>query len=282
VVSKFYLRYFANKNERVTTVVLPGDRTFPQSIGDASVQTDYYTVTDQEGQQSDAAEQALSLVEAHAATAWREIAAGVWPLPDGHRESVAAWVALQLLRGSSVRNSMSELASHALLLQVIVGGRRRLREALVAAGEQVDDDTVNREWVGLFKDPFRAEARAEHHVQHLADVLPRVTQSILDRSWILTVFKRKALATSDHPVHVVPNEDSTRMGRGTGIENATVIHAALTRRHSLAMYQPSAVPTQIAALGRDIRVSGVTATALFSNSCSVYIARVFLLHLSFY
>ena len=26
VVSKFYLRYFANDNERVTTVMLPGDR----------------------------------------------------------------------------------------------------------------------------------------------------------------------------------------------------------------------------------------------------------------
>jgi hypothetical protein len=278
VVSKFYLRYFANDNERVTTVMLPGDRTFPQSIGDASVQTDYYTVIDQKGQQSDAAEQALSLVEAPAATAWREVAAGVWPLPDGHRESVAAWLALQLLRGSSVRNSMSELASHALLLEVILGGRKRLREALIAAGEPVDDDTVSREWVGRFKDPFRAEARAEHHVQHLSNLLPRVTESLLDRSWLLTEYKRKALATSDHPVYVVPNEDLTRMGMGTGIENAMVIHAALTRRHSLAMYQPSAVPMHLAARGRDIRWPGVTATALYSNSCTVNSARRFLFH----
>jgi hypothetical protein len=94
-VSRFYLRYFANDNERVTTVMLPGDRTFPQSIGDASVQTSFYTVIDQAGQPSDAAEQALSLVEAHAATAWREVAAGVWLLGDEHRESLAAWVALQ-------------------------------------------------------------------------------------------------------------------------------------------------------------------------------------------
>lgn len=83
--------------------MLPGDRTFPQSIGDASVQTGYCTVIDQEGQQSNTAEQALSLVEAHAATAWSAVAAGVWPLPDEQRESVAAWIALQLLRGSSVR-----------------------------------------------------------------------------------------------------------------------------------------------------------------------------------
>jgi hypothetical protein len=68
------------------------------------------------------------------------------------------------------------------------------------------------------------------------------------------------------------------MGMGTGIENATVIHLPLTRRHSLAMYQPSAVPPQLAALGRDIRRRGVTTTALYSNSCTVNSARGFLFH----
>jgi len=277
-VSKFYLRYFANDNERVTTIMLPGDRTFPQSIADASVQTGYYTVIDRDGQQSDTAEQALSLVEADAATAWREVAAGVWPLRDKHRESMAAWVALQLLRGSSVRNSMSELASHALLLEVIRGGRARVQEALIAAGEPIDDETVNREWVELFTNPFRAEAHANHHMQHLAAMLPRVTFSLLDRLWFLTVFERKGLATSDHPVCLVPDEELTRMGRGTGIENAMAIHVPLTRRHSLTMYQSSAVPPQLAALGRDIRRSGVTATALYCNSCTVNSARRFLFH----
>jgi hypothetical protein len=156
-VSKFYLRYFANDNERVTTVMLPGERTFPQSIGDASVQTGYYTVIDQEGQQSDAAEQALSLVEAHAATAWREVAAGVWPLPDEYRESMAAWVALQLLRGTSVRNSMSELASHALLVIVCMGrprapdcGRRTVTDGSCRAPNLVD---------GTFREALKRTAR---------------------------------------------------------------------------------------------------------------------------
>ncbi|MFI5560708.1 DUF4238 domain-containing protein [Amycolatopsis japonica] len=278
VVSKFYLRYFANDNERVTTVMLPGERAFPQGIGDASVQIDYYTVIDQAGQQSDVVEQALSLVEAPAAAAWREVAAGVWPLSDEHRQSMAAWVALQLLRGSSVRNRMSQVASHALLLEVILGGRARLREVLSAAGETVDDETVNREWIGLFTNPVRAEAGANHHMQHLVNMLPRVTQSLLDRWWILTVFKRKALATSDHPVHLVPYEEMMRTGRGTGIDNAMAIHVPLTRRHSLAMYQPSAVPRELAALGRDVQQSGVAATALYSNSCTVNSARRFLFH----
>lgn len=44
------------------------------------------------------------------------------------------------------------------------------------------------------------------------------------------------------------------------------------------MYQSSAVPPQLAALGRDIRWPGVTATALYSNSCTVNSARRFLFH----
>ncbi|MBE8524235.1 DUF4238 domain-containing protein [Amycolatopsis sp. H6(2020)] len=277
IVSKFYLSYFADEDEQVTTVMLPGDRVFPQSIGNASVHIDYYTVIDQAGQQSDEVEQAFSVAETNAAKAWREVASGVWPLSDELRESMAVWLALQLLRGTHVRNRMSEMASHALLLEVILGGRAGLREALSAAGDPVDDDTVNREWIGFFKNPVRAEAGANHHMQHLANMLPRVTQSLLDRSWLLTEFERKALATCDHPVHVVPNEELTRTGRGTGIENATVIHVPLTRRHSLAMYLPSAWP-QLAARGRDLRQPGVAATALYSNSCTVNGARRFLFH----
>ncbi|WP_340682579.1 hypothetical protein LCL61_28445 [Amycolatopsis coloradensis] len=68
------------------------------------------------------------------------------------------------------------------------------------------------------------------------------------------------------------------MGGGTGIENAMAIHVLLTRRHSLAMYQPSAVPPRLAALGRDIRRPGVTATALYSNCCTVNSARRFVFH----
>jgi hypothetical protein len=32
LVSKFYLRYFADERDQITTVMLPGDRRFTQSI----------------------------------------------------------------------------------------------------------------------------------------------------------------------------------------------------------------------------------------------------------
>lgn len=278
VVSKFYLRHFADEREQLTTVMLPGDRTFTQSITNASVQTDFYTVIDTHGNESDLAEQALSGIETPAADAWHELAAGVWPLPEEHRGAMAAWLALQILRSSGIRNSMNEIATHALLLETVIGGRRRVREALISSGEPADDESVDREWVDLFKNPLRAQVHANHHLQQLAQMLPRVTQSLLDRRWLLTIFQRKALATSDHPVFVVPNTASARMGMGTGIENATVLHAPLTRRHSLAMYLPSAVPPEVFPGGRDIRRAGVAAVALYSNSCAVNSARQFLFH----
>ena len=278
VVSKFYLRYFADENDRVTTVELPGDRSFPQSIRDASVHNDYYTVVDQTGEPSDLAEKALGEVEAGAAEAWREIIAGTWPLSDEHRGCVAGWAALQLLRGTRVRDSMSEVATHGVLIEGILGGRARVREQLIAEGMPADDEAVNRHWVALFTQPFQAQVHANHHLQHLAELLPVVTHSLLERYWLLTVFERKGLATSDHPVHVVPNEELSRVGLGTGIENAEVIHLPLSRRHSLAMYLRGAVPAQLAALGRDTRWSGVAKTALYSNSCAVQSARRFLFH----
>lgn len=278
VVSKFYLRYFADDRDQVTTVMLPGEKVFTQNIADASVNNDFYTVIDHDGEETDAVEQSLSELEGVAAAAWREVDNEVWPLEEEHRGAMAGWLALQLLRGTGVRNSMSELATHALLIEIVLGGRTRLREALADAGEPTDDATVDREWVEVFTNPLQLEAHANHHMRHVGEMLPRVTESLLGRFWLLTVFERKRLATSDHPVHVVSNPEFTERGMGTGIENADVIHVPLTRRHSLAMYLPSAVPPELAALGHDTAWRGVAATALYSNSCTINSARRFLFH----
>lgn len=173
---------------------------------------------------------------------------------------------------------MSELATHALLIETCRGGRTRLRQALAAEGMPTDDDTVNAAWVSFFTDPVRAQVHANHHVHHIAELLPHITESLLGRSWLLTAFLRKTLATSDHPVHVVENPELKKMGMGTGIDNAEVIHVPLTRRLSLAMYQPAAIPPQLAALRQDSALRGVAATALYSNSCVVNSARRFLFH----
>jgi hypothetical protein len=274
VVSKFYLGYFADADDRVATVMLPGDRSFVQSIENASVHNHFYTAIGLDGEPTDAAEQAFSLIETAAAEAWREIADGRWPLTDGSRQAIAAWIALHLLRGTGTRQSMSDIGTDLLRFEILAGGRARLREVLKDEGEPYDDESVDREWISLFEEPLVVEADANHHLKHIAAMLPRVTLSLLDRVWVLTTFQRKGLATSDHPVHVVPNPDNLAVGRGTGIENAAVIHVPLTRRHSLAM----ALPSELPGVDRDVQQAGVTATALYSNSCTVHSARRMLFH----
>jgi hypothetical protein len=278
IVSRFYLRHFADEAERITTVMLPGEPTFTQTVGDASVHTRFYTAIGHDGEPTDAAETAFSRIETAAAEAWREVCTGVWPLSDSARGHMAGWIALQLLRGTRVRTSMDQIGTDMLQLEVIVGGRRRLRDVLRDLGELYDDESVNREWISLFEAPLAFEINANHHLQYLASALPRITESLLDRWWLLTTFERKRLATSDHPVYVLPNPDHLAMGLGTGIENADTIHVPLTRRHSLALALRATLPNELAGVHEDRRVAGVAATALYSNSCAVNSARRMLFH----
>lgn len=278
LVSKFYLRYFADEADQVRTVILPGDLQFLQSVERATVRTRFYTAVGHDGQPTDAAETAFGGIETVAAEAWRELSEGVWPLTPEAREHVAGWIALQLLRGSGNRASMSQLGTDIVQMELIVGGRRRLRDALRDLGEPNDEESVSREWIGLFENPLEVEAHPNHHIHHIANMLPRITESLLNRWWILTTFERKTLATSDHPVCVVPNDDLTAIGMGTGIENADAIHVPLTRRYALSMHLRATLQPELARQSQDRRQAGVAAIALYSNSCTVNSARRMLFH----
>jgi hypothetical protein len=137
---------------------------------------------------------------------------------------------------------------------------------------------VNREWISLFEDPFIVDPHANHHVNYIANTLPQVTALLLDRLWVLTVFQRKPLGTSDHPVHVMQNKDLLAMGMGTGIANANEIHLPLTRRRSLGLALRSSLPPKLAGLREDRQQAGTSAIALYCNSCTVYSGRQMLFH----
>jgi hypothetical protein len=44
LVSKFYLRHFADENDMINTLFLPGDRSIVQKIGNPSVQSNFWWV----------------------------------------------------------------------------------------------------------------------------------------------------------------------------------------------------------------------------------------------
>lgn len=107
-------------------------------------------------------------------------------------------------------------------------------------------------------------------------MLPKVIGLLLDRWWVLTSFRRRAIATSDHPPCVVPNKANVELGLGTGIANAEEIVVPLTRRHSLTTALRDSLPASTPRA--DVHQPGVTAFALYSNSCTVRNARRMVFH----
>lgn len=277
VVSKFYLRHFANDEGQLRTVELPGNRSFYQSIEDATVERDFYLVDLGDEQQSDVVESAFGYIETDAAQVWRAVVEGLWPLPDHPREIVAGWVALQLLRSKAQRTTMSNLATGMTQLDIAIGGREGLASALADAGRPTDPKSVDREWVELFVNPVELEATPNDHVKLVAELLPRVVENLMSRWWVLTTYDRRSLATSDHPVVVIPNERDLELGLGTGIETADHITLPFSRRLALSMATRDSLPHDVPNI-EDGRQPGSTQTALFSNSATVGNARRFLYH----
>ena len=117
-VSKFYLSHFANDAGQVRTVEVQGGSSY-QSIGDASVQTDFYTAVGLDGSPTDVAEAAFGRIEGEAAEAWRAVKQGAWPLPGDLRSAMASWIGLQLLRGPGTRRSMGDIGTHLFRAELI-------------------------------------------------------------------------------------------------------------------------------------------------------------------
>ena len=277
LVSKFYLRHFADQSGLVATVELPGHRTFTQSVEDASVRRDYYTAVDNEGEETDSAETAFAKIEGPAAKSWRNVTGGTWPLTPTDRGNMAAWIALQLLRADSVRTSMEQIGSDVVQLEIMMGGRDRLRENLRDQGRPFNDLAVNAEWVSLFIDPPKVDVQANHHLQHVVELLPRVMLGLLGRWWLLTRFDRRTLATSDNPVVLIPNDRDTQLGLGTGIDTADQILVPLTRRLCLSLATRDSLAPDLAH-AVDLVQPGSTQVALYANSATSRNARRFLFH----
>lgn len=277
LVSKFYLKYFADDAGRITTIRLDNKRQFVQSVYNATVIKDFNTAVGFDGEPTDQAEDSFGEIEGVAAPVWQSVAGGKWPLSEEERGSMAAWIGLQLLRGTRVRKAIGQLKSDALNLEIMAQGRKGLRDALAATGEPHDADAVDEQWIDLFSDPISIDAHPNEHLLHVARTLPELIEPLLDRLWILTTFRRKSLATSDHPAIVVPNPELTQMGMGTGILNAAELYVPLTRRLSLAMYLRDTLPPELSSAPH-LAQPGCAKTALYGNYLAVMSARDAVFH----
>ena len=235
-VPKFYLRGFA-LDEQIATVRLPGDHRFVQSIGDATVGKDFYSVEGHEDG-DDVIEKALSEIEGAAATVFRKIDEGTWPLPIEDRMTMGIFIALQAARVPVHRRTVDHMATEMLRIQIGAGGKSGLRKRMEDDGSKVTEAELEAMWA-MATQPGGPPIRGNNalHIEIMAKTSDEILKYVVGRPWSLVRFDRRSLITSDAPVSLVPDpaEDPSH---GVGYMTAWGITFPLSRRTGLLISSP--------------------------------------------
>jgi Protein of unknown function (DUF4238) len=281
-VPKFYLRGFA-RDEQIATVGLPGNRRFVQSIGDAAVGKDFYSVEGHEDG-DDFIEKALSEIEGAAAAVFKVIAAGQWPLSPEDRTTLGFYVALQAARVPVRRRTIDHMAAQMMRLQIGAGGKELLRKQFEEKSGEISDDQLERMWAQATRPEGPPVQRPKvEHIQQMLETAQTMLKYVVGRPWSLVQFDRRCLITCDSPVGLVP-EPNDEPWRGVGYLTAWGITFPLTRKLGLLMGSPQAFIDAGIAVERvqhgeaDLVRFGTTALEKFFNFSTVATASEWLFH----
>ena len=269
VVSKFYLKGFANQASMLLRIVLPGEKSHLTPVRKATVIRDFYTVPLADGQPSDFIEVGFSVIEDPAAPILERIVSqGYWPLEPADKQILALWITLQYFRGESYRALETE--TEALLIGRLVeaSGRDALRYHIEnAEGRTVSSEQLDFEWTELTKPggpTLRPDTR--EHMGILAERLLPTAAVFARKEWKLVEFKRKPLFTGDHPVSLVSGADHPGNVR-FGLATALGVILPLSRYQALSI-RLGGPPT-----GEDSMLPGTAKLASFINNRTIRNSR---------
>lgn len=265
VVSKFYLRRFANAKQQLMRHPLVG-KAHLQSVNDATVRKDFYTLT-AHGVEQDAFETHLAELEAEAAAAFTAtLRDRAWPPTPEHRFAVSAWIGLQYLRGENNRRMIEELDRAFSKLEVGIATTNQVRERLNIPAH-VPDNAVEAMRAEMLATADTRPIDHRSHLMSIVDNLAGTVASIFDRRpWILVDFATDVLGTSDTPVKLVADDAALAAGMGVGIVSAKELYVPLSARAALCI-------GSIGGTGPDERGHGHVAFARFLNERMLYTAR---------
>ncbi len=173
-------------------------------------------------------------LEARAAAVFALVEAGVWPLDDDSRETLALFVIVQALRGPDQRQLMKDL-------QKAITARETAHVAQIGAGAWIEKrlglrlppDQAERVWaeVAREKEPY-VVIDAEFHFEQVARLAEMALPHVLSRRWTLVRFDGPALFTSDLPVSV---DDPDRPNASSGLITARAITYPMSRQSALIL-----------------------------------------------
>lgn len=270
-VPRFHLQRFADERGQLMRVALPGDKRAVVSVGDATVEKDFYLVEQEDGTRTDALENLLAKIEADAAPAVRALVdERVWPIPDWVRQGIAGWVASQALRTTTQRRSHTEFADMLLKLHIGVEGKPGVRDGLRKQyGREPTEAEVDQVWQTLSDfDSYEVTPHPNSSLQLMVRMLPKTAGAFQVRAFSPLYFERKTLITCDNPVYLVPAPDHPR-GMGIGLATAGQIYIPLARRVGLLLGDYGA---------RDVPQYGTAACARTFNQAMADNARQAIFH----
>lgn len=206
-VPQFLLKRFA-KNERIAMVSRsePARAPIVTNTKNAAVQTDFYTITKEDGQRSTELESYLSQVEGDAsATIQRMSVNGGFPPSEADKERLARFLAFQLERGQDTRGWMK--AAHEHLAQMAAEGppielvRDDLRKRL--GREPTAEEIDQHRRLSAYELPQASDALIqERHTYEMAERAEYLARFFLTRTWRLATFSTPSLLTGDLPVAI--------------------------------------------------------------------------------
>ncbi|MCZ2826012.1 MULTISPECIES: DUF4238 domain-containing protein [unclassified Modestobacter] len=267
LVNKAYLRRFA-RDEQLACVRLTGQRHLV-SVNDATVQKHFYS-TELPDLEEDAYEKALSQLEGDSEGAFKRVVdQGLVPA-DEDRVLICQWIAAQFIRTKASRRAFEDIARSMGKLQFGVESTSDVRERLRLPATTPDAE-VEAKRAEMLATADTRTVNSQGHLTNIAAMLPGLTNLALGRPWVVTRFERKALATSDTPVALIPGPEVPLDGVGFG--SAEHIFMPLSRRVAL-MLGPLGNPIGIE---EGARVGTARAARLY-NEITARNARELLLH----
>lgn len=284
-VPQFYLRGFA-ANDQVGTVRLPGVHRFLQPVRKAASENNFYSV---EGHEDgpDIFEKLLAGIEGEVAGVFEKIVDGVWPLGPSDRMALAAFIALQAVRGPDQRRNMEHISAQVTRLEIGFGGRAGVKDWVERNfGRTPTEAQSEKIWEQATQPdgpPIRVSSVA--HLKQMAELSEALLPYIAGRPWVLVRFNKRSLITCDTPVGLVRRQDEgdDDPWEGVGFMTAWGITYPVTRKIGLVLSDPmilaDRVPVERVRDGKmDLAVEGSTAHEKFINGSTVESAGEWLYH----
>ena len=270
-VSKFYLAGFADESSQITQVHLPGHHTHLNSVANATVDTDFYSLRSEDGTLDDSMERAFGALESDAANAIQLVGAGRRTLADNERAALASWIALQYLRTPAFRKVQTQVAAQTHQMIVLMAGKDQLRKTIEEhEGRPISDERLEWEWSDLTTgEGPTLEDDPVLHATAIGETLPWLAEVVFRSQWMRVTFQRRKLVTCDHPVALVPPADVPAF-MGVGLATASAYLMPLNRRLGLIVRPHD--------YGSDIEIDGTTSLWALFTEMMLQNARKFVFH----